>query len=122
MKVKQRIQEQLNLVWHVSNLFHIPSQEKLAKLLLNQSCMDLVFFCNSSAEANEAGYHQRVLEIGRYEIITLEKSFHGRTMATLTATGQDKVQDGFYSLPQGFKYARFNDFQFVCLICKRTNE
>jgi acetylornithine aminotransferase len=119
VKVKQRIREQLDQVWHVSNLFHIPSQEKLAQLLVKHSCMDHVFFCNSGAEANEAAikcarrYHKRVLENKRYEIITFEKSFHGRTMATLTATGQDKVKDGFFPLPQGFKYARFNDLQSV---------
>ncbi len=119
VKVKQKIQEQLDRVWHVSNLFPIPNQEKLARMLVNHSCMDLVFFCNSGAEANEAAikcarrYYQRVLENKKYEIITFEKSFHGRTMATLTATGQDKVKDGFLPLPQGFKYARLNDLQSV---------
>lgn len=119
LKIKQRIQEQLEQVWHVSNLFHIPNQQKLAQMLTAHSCADLVFFCNSGAEANEAAikcarrYHQRVLGNGRYEIITFEKSFHGRTMATLTATGQDKVKDGFFPLPEGFAYARFNDIESV---------
>lgn len=119
MKVKEKIKEQLDRVWHVSNFFHIPNQEKLAQMLVNHSCMDLVFFCNSGAEANEAAikcarrYHQGVLKNGKYEIITFEKSFHGRTIATLTATGQDKVKDGFHPLPQGFKYARLNDLQSV---------
>ncbi|MGG4552324.1 acetylornithine transaminase [Paenibacillus humicus] len=119
LKIKRRIQEQLEQVWHVSNLFHIPNQQKLAQMLTAHSCADLVFFCNSGAEANEAAikctrrYQQRVLGNGRYEIITFEKSFHGRTMATLTATGQDKVKDGFFPLPEGFAYARYNDIQSV---------
>ncbi|AZK45093.1 aspartate aminotransferase family protein [Paenibacillus lentus] len=112
---------------HVSNLFHIPNQQKLAQMLTAHSCADLVFFCNSGAEANEAAikcarrYHQRVLGNGRYEIITFENSFHGRTMATLTATGQDKVKDGFFPLPEGFAYARYNDIQSVeDIITERT--
>ncbi|GIP35624.1 acetylornithine transaminase [Paenibacillus sp. J2TS4] len=114
-KVKEKLVEQLDDLWHVSNLFHIPNQEKLARLLTDNSCMDAVFFCNSGAEANEAAiklarrYHQKVLGTGRYEIITFKQSFHGRTLATLTATGQEKVQDGFQPLPQGFVYAPFND-------------
>ncbi|WP_026342000.1 acetylornithine transaminase [Paenibacillus fonticola] len=127
LKIKRRIQEQLEQVWHVSNLFHIPNQQKLAQMLTAHSCADLVFFCNSGAEANEAAikcarrYHQRVLGNGRYEIITFEKSFHGRTIATLTATGQDKVKDGFFPLPEGFAYARYNDIQSVeDIITERT--
>ncbi|MFD3259815.1 acetylornithine transaminase [Paenibacillus lentus] len=127
MKIKRRIQEQLEQVWHVSNLFHIPNQQKLAQMLTAHSCADLVFFCNSGAEANEAAikcarrYHQRVLGNDRYEIITFEKSFHGRTIATLTATGQDKVKDGFFPLPEGFAYARYNDIQSVeNIITERT--
>jgi acetylornithine/N-succinyldiaminopimelate aminotransferase len=118
-RVKKRIQEQLEQLWHVSNLFHIPIQEEFAGKLVSVSCADLVFFCNSGAEANEAAikcarrYHQRVLNNDRYEIITFEQSFHGRTMATLTATGQEKVKDGFLPLPQGFAYARFNDIESV---------
>lgn len=127
LKIKRRIQEQLEQVWHVSNLFHIPNQQKLARMLTAHSCADLVFFCNSGAEANEAAikcarrYHQRVLGNGRYEIITFENSFHGRTMATLTATGQDKIKDGFFPLPEGFAYARYNDIQSVeDIITERT--
>ncbi|MGG4091507.1 acetylornithine transaminase [Paenibacillus lautus] len=127
IKVKQRIQEQLEQLWHVSNLFHIPHQQKLAKMLANNSCMDQVFFCNSGAEANEAAikcarrYQQRVLGNLRYEIITFEKSFHGRTIATLTATGQDKVKDGFFPYSAGFTYAPYNDIEGVKnKITKRT--
>lgn len=118
-RVKARIQEQLGQLWHVSNLFYIPIQEELAEKLVTISCTDLVFFCNSGAEANEAAikcarrYHQRVLKNDRYEIITFEQSFHGRTMATLTATGQERVKDGYLPLPEGFVHARFNDIQSV---------
>lgn len=108
-KVKQKVKEQLDDLWHVSNLFQIPQQEKAAQLLTEISCADAVFFCNSGAEANEAAiklarrYHQEIKGVDRYEIITFEQSFHGRTLATLTATGQQKVKDGFLPLPAGFK-------------------
>jgi len=108
-KVKQKVKEQLDELWHVSNLFQIPQQEQAARLLTEVSCADAVFFCNSGAEANEAAiklarrYHQKVKGVDRYEVITFEQSFHGRTLATLTATGQQKVKDGFLPLPAGFK-------------------
>lgn len=114
-RVKEALVEQLGQLWHVSNLFHIPNQEKLARLLVSISCADAAFFCNSGAEANEAAiklarrYHDKVLQSGRYEIITFQRSFHGRTLATLTATGQDKVKDGFAPLPDGFVHAPYND-------------
>lgn len=114
-RVKVRVQEQLDTLWHVSNLFHIPQQEQAAELLTAHACADAVFFCNSGAEANEAAiklarrYHSVVAKTGRTEIITFHQSFHGRTLATLTATGQDKVKDGFAPLPEGFRYAPFND-------------
>ncbi|MBD0384151.1 acetylornithine transaminase [Paenibacillus sedimenti] len=117
--VKEKLVEQLDQLWHVSNLFHIPNQEKLAKLLTDNSCADAVFFCSTGAEANEAAiklarrYSQKVLQNGRYEIITFNMSFHGRTLATLTATGQDKVKEGFHPLPEGFKYAPYNDIEAV---------
>jgi acetylornithine aminotransferase len=114
-KVKERLVAQLDELWHVSNLFHIPNQEKLAQLLTANSCADAAFFCNSGAEANEAAiklarrYYHKVLNQDKHEIITFHQSFHGRTLATLTATGQDKVKDGFYPLPEGFVYAPYND-------------
>ncbi|MCD1260815.1 acetylornithine transaminase [Paenibacillus athensensis] len=117
--VKERLVAQLDELWHVSNLFHIPNQEKLAQLLTEHSCTDAVFFCSTGAEANEAAiklarrYASKVQGSGRYEIITFEKSFHGRTLATLTATGQDKVKEGFHPLPDGFVYAPYNDFAAV---------
>lgn len=114
-KVKEKLVAQLDELWHVSNLFHIPNQEKAAQLLTANSCADAAFFCNSGAEANEAAiklarrYHQKVVGDGRYEVITFHQSFHGRTLATLTATGQDKVKEGFSPLPDGFVYVPYND-------------
>jgi acetylornithine/N-succinyldiaminopimelate aminotransferase len=113
--VKEKLVQQLDQLWHVSNLFHIPNQEALAQLLTKHSVADAVFFCNSGAEANEAAiklarrYNQKVLGENRYEIITFQQSFHGRTLATLTATGQDKVKEGFKPLPEGFVHAPYND-------------
>jgi acetylornithine aminotransferase len=109
------LHHQLDELWHVSNLYPSAAQEQYARLLTDHSIADYLFFCNSGAEANEAAikltrrYHQKVLHSGRYEIITLTNSFHGRTLATLTATGQDKVKDGFDPLPEGFVYAPMND-------------
>ncbi|WP_337104014.1 acetylornithine transaminase [Paenibacillus sp. YIM B09110] len=114
-RVKEALVKQLDELWHVSNLFRIPNQEEAAKLITDNSCGDAVFFGNSGAEANEAAiklarrYQQLVQKNGRYEIITFEQSFHGRTLATLTATGQAKVKEGFGPLPEGFKTIPFND-------------
>lgn len=111
--VAERLKKQIDELWHVSNLFHIPGQERAAALLTANSSADAVFFCNSGAEANEAAiklarrYHQKVKQTGRYEIITFTQSFHGRTLATLTATGQDKVKEGFYRFLPGSKVFRF---------------
>jgi len=116
-QVKEALVKQLDELWHVSNLFEIPNQQDAAKLLTDNSCADAVFFCNSGAEANEAAikiarrYHQKVAGTGRYEIITFHQSFHGRTLATLTATGQDKVKEGFAPLPEGFRHVPLNDIQ-----------
>lgn len=116
-KVKEKVKAQLDDLWHVSNLFQIPVQEKAAKLLTEVSCADAVFFCNSGAEANEAAiklarrYHQKVKGTDRFEVITFEQSFHGRTLATLTATGQQKVKDGFLPLPAGFVTVPLHDME-----------
>jgi len=113
--VTEALKKQLDELWHCSNLFQIPGQEKLAELLTSVSCADLAFFCNSGAEANEAAiklarrYHRKVLGNSRYEVITFRQSFHGRTLATLTATGQDKVKDGFDPLPEGFVHVDYNN-------------
>ncbi|WP_438493058.1 aspartate aminotransferase family protein [Paenibacillus sp. IHBB 3054] len=114
-KVGAKLKAQIDTLWHVSNLFHIPGQDRVAALLTGNSCADQVFFCNSGAEANEAAiklvrrYHQKVKGTGRYEVITFEQSFHGRTLATLTATGQQKVKEGFLPLPAGFKTVPLHD-------------
>jgi acetylornithine aminotransferase len=114
--VKEKLEEQLQNLWHCSNLYHIPNQEKLAGLLVANSCGDQVFFCNSGAEANEAAikiarrYAQKVKGTDQHLVITFKQSFHGRTMATLSATGQEKIQKGFYPLVSGFQYLAYNDF------------
>lgn len=113
-QVKVKVMEQIDTLWHCSNLFHIPQQEKLADKLTSISCADRVFFCNSGAEANEAGIklaRKYGNKTGRYEVITFDHSFHGRTLATLTATGQDKVKIGFDPLPTGFVTVPYNDIE-----------
>jgi acetylornithine aminotransferase len=113
--VKDALVKQLDQLWHVSNLFSNPNQEKAARLLVDNSCADAVFFCNSGAEANEAAiklarrYQQKLKGNDRYEVITFNQSFHGRTLATLTATGQDKVKEGFLPLPEGFVHVPLHD-------------
>jgi acetylornithine/N-succinyldiaminopimelate aminotransferase len=113
--VKVKLEEQINQLWHCSNLYHIPNQEELASLLTTNSCGDRVFFCNSGAEANEAAiklarrYSHKVKGTEAYKVITFEKSFHGRTLATLSATGQEKIHQGFFPLVQGFQYLPYND-------------
>ena len=118
-KVTVAFQKQAQRLVHISNLYHNEPQIKLAKLLVENSFADKAFFCNSGAEANEAAiklvrkYAKEKLKGNRFEIITMEKSFHGRTMATITATGQEKVQKGFEPLLPGFKYAPFNNIDAV---------
>ncbi len=108
------IQRQTQQLIHTSNLYYTEPQVKLAQMLVDHSFADKVFFCNSGAEANEAAiklvrrYSHDKYGAGRYEIITMKNSFHGRTMATLTATGQEKVQQGYDPLVPGFRYVAFN--------------
>lgn len=112
------IKTQAEKLWHVSNLYGIEPQAELAKKLVEVSGLNKAFFCNSGAEANEAAiklvrkYFYRKNE-ARNEIIVFENSFHGRTLATLTATGQKKYHEGFAPLLGGFKHARFNDLVSV---------
>lgn len=115
-KVVIAIQKQAQRLLHVSNLFYIEPQIKLAELLCKNSFADKVFFCNSGAEANEgaiklARKYAKITfpEQDRFEIITAINSFHGRTLATLSATGQEKFQKGFEPLMPGFRYIPFND-------------
>ncbi len=109
------IERQARRLAHVSNLFYSEPQVRLAEQLVAHSCADKVFFCNSGAEANEAAiklarkYAVQRHGPDRHEIITMHNGFHGRTLATLTATGQPKIQHGFAPLPAGFVYANFND-------------
>ncbi len=113
------IQKQSQHLLHVSNLYHTEPQVKLAKALVDHSFADKVFFCNSGAEANEAAiklarrYSFEKYGPGRFQIITMTNSFHGRTMATLTATGQEKVQKGYDPLVPGFTRVPFNDLEAV---------
>lgn len=114
-KVVLAIQKQAQRLLHVSNLYHNEPQIKLARLLVQHSFADKIFFCNSGAEANEAAiklarkYAKENMKGDRFEIITAFNSFHGRTMATLTATGQEKFHKGFEPLLPGFRYVAFND-------------
>jgi acetylornithine aminotransferase len=104
---------------HVSNLYFTEPQVRLAELLTGSCFADKVFFCNSGAEANEAAiklarkYSRERCGAGRYGIITMTGSFHGRTMATLSATGQEKVHHGFEPLVDGFRYVEFNNVEAV---------
>ena len=113
------IQKQAQYLLHASNLYYTEPQAKLAKMLVEQSFARKVFFCNSGAEANEAAiklvrrYAHQKYGAERYEIVTMLQSFHGRTMATLTATGQEKVQKGFEPLLPGFTYVPFNNLPAV---------
>lgn len=114
-RVVVAIQKQAQRLLHVSNFYYMEPQIKLAKLLVGHSFADKVFFCNSGAEANEAAiklarkYSKEHISPNRFEIITAKNSFHGRTLATLTATGQEKFQKGFEPLVPGFKHVPFND-------------
>ncbi len=115
-KVVKAIQTQAATLVHCSNLFYNAKQALLAQRLSKISLGGKCFFCNSGAEANEAMIKLARLwgsEKGKYEIITMQNSFHGRTLATLTATGQTKVQKGFDPLPIGFAYAEFNNLDSV---------
>jgi acetylornithine/N-succinyldiaminopimelate aminotransferase len=118
-KVVKAVQEQAEKLIHVSNLYYIEPQIRLASLLCEHSFADKVFFCNSGAEANEGAMKlaRKFAKGGggeeRYEIITMDRSFHGRTLATLTATAQEKFHKGFSPLMPGFKYVPFDDLAAV---------
>lgn len=113
--VTKALTEQSKELVHVSNLYYTVPQIRLAKLLVENSFADRAFFCNSGAEANEAAiklarrYSNEKYGQNRNTIITMENSFHGRTMATLSATGQDKIKKGFNPLLHGFRFVPFND-------------
>jgi len=113
--VVKAIQEQSEKLMHVTNLYWIPQQVELAKLLVENSFAHKVFFCNSGAEANEAviklarKYSYKKYGDGRNEIIAMTSSFHGRTLGTLSITHNKKYQEGFGPMPESFKYTNFND-------------
>ncbi len=113
--VVKAIKKQVKDLMHVSNLYYTKPQAEVAALLTKHSFADKAFFCNSGAEANEAAiklarkYAHENLGPDKFELITMKDSFHGRTMATITATGQEKFQFGFTPLLDGFRYVPFND-------------
>jgi acetylornithine/N-succinyldiaminopimelate aminotransferase len=118
--MRRQLGRQLGKLQHVSNLYRIPEQEQLAAWIRANSCTDTVFFCNSGAEANEAAIklarkHGRIARgIGSTSaetpiILTAQASFHGRTLAAVTATGQPKYHQGFEPMVQGFQYFPYND-------------
>lgn len=124
--VTRALGEQASTLVHCSNLYNIPAQQQLAARLSDISGMERVFFCNSGAEANEAAIKVARLYghgkgIDTPTIIVMEQSFHGRTMATLTATGNRKVQAGFEPLLRGFVRAPFNDLEALETIARNNS-
>lgn len=113
--VSQVLQQQSEQLVHVSNLYYTRPQVELARLLVENCFADRVFFCNSGAEANEAAiklarrYTNEKLGPEKHVIISMDNSFHGRTMATLSATGQGKIRAGYDPLLKGFRFVPFND-------------
>ena len=125
-KLVKAISEQAAKLIHVSNIYHIAEQQALADKLAEISGMDKVFFCNSGCEANEAAIkiarlygHNKGVE--NPEIIVMERAFHGRTMATLSATGNRKSQAGFEPLVSGFVRVPYDDLEAVKAIASRKN-
>lgn len=115
-KVVAAINKQAKILLHVANNYYIEPQARLAETIIKNSYPGKVFFANSGAEANEAAVklaRKYGHDKGKYEIITMTKSFHGRTLAMITATGQDKVKIGFEPLPAGFIHVPFNDIEAV---------
>lgn len=127
-RLTRAITEQAEKVLHVSNMFYSEPQVRLMEKLTARSFADRVFLCNSGTEATEAAMklarrYQRVKrgETDRFEFVSMKKSFHGRTLASITATGQPKYHKGFEPLPAGYKYADFNDLESVAeLVTERT--
>ena len=115
-QVVKAIRTQAAKLMHVSNLYYNENQPKLAQALSTRSMNGKCFFCNSGAEANEGMFKLARLwghAQGKYEIVTMRNSFHGRTLATLAATGQTKYQKGFEPIPAGFVYADYNNLDSI---------
>ncbi|MDB9382773.1 aspartate aminotransferase family protein [Nodularia spumigena CS-584] len=126
--IVEAVTRQIQKLHHVSNLYYIPEQGELAKWIVEHSCADRVFFCNSGAEANEAAiklarkYAHTVLDIDKPIILTANASFHGRTLATITATGQPKYQKYFDPLVPGFAYVPYNDINAIEVAVSELDE
>ena len=126
-RLTSAVSEQMARVHHVSNLYYIPQQGELAQKLVASSCADRAFFCNSGAEANEAAiklarkHCHTKLGASKPVIITALNSFHGRTLAAITATGQPKYQENFGPLVPGFEYVAYNDIDGLRALVKRIN-
>ena len=115
-RLVEAIRAQAGVLMHVSNLYYNELQPRLAQAVSQRSLGGKCFFCNSGAEANEGLIklaRKWGAKAGRYEVVAMRESFHGRTLATLTATGQDKVKVGFDPLPEGFRHADLNDIDSV---------
>ncbi|MGD8899037.1 MAG: acetylornithine transaminase [Desulfobacterales bacterium] len=116
-RISEAVSQQIQTLLHVSNLYYTLPQVDLAAWLVENSFADRVFFGNSGAEANEAAiklarkYFKDRGEVNRYRIISMERSFHGRTLATLSATGQEKIRKGFDPILVGFDFVPFNDIE-----------
>lgn len=114
-RIIKALTDQAQRLWHVSNLYYTIAQTELAQMLVDQSFADRVFLCNSGTEANEAAiklarkYFQDAGEQKRFRMISMQASFHGRTMASLSATGQAKIKKGFDPVLGGFDFVPFND-------------
>jgi acetylornithine/N-succinyldiaminopimelate aminotransferase len=126
-KLVKAIKKQASKLWHVSNAYKIDELEETAKIITDNSFADYAFFCNSGAEAIECvikmvrKYHFDKKDKGRHEIITFKGSFHGRTIATISASSNAKYMEGFGPKLEGFKSATFNDIESVKkLITKKT--
>ncbi|MGE7021505.1 acetylornithine transaminase [Solibacillus cecembensis] len=109
--IVETVQIQSEKLWHISNLFESPGQEKLAASLVKDLHLSYAFFCNSGAEANEAAIKLVRKHTGKHKIIVFEQSFHGRTFGAMSATGQDKVRNGFGPLVSEFITLPFNDVE-----------
>jgi acetylornithine/N-succinyldiaminopimelate aminotransferase len=125
--VEQAVARQAGRLIHTSNLYQIPLQENLAEQLCEVSGLDRVFFCNSGAEANEAAIkicrrYAHAQGISSPKIIVMNGSFHGRTLATLTATGNPKVKVGFEPLVEGFIHVDYNDISAVEQVCDKSKD